>query len=682
MVTWFYFIIFVLSLIMLIRVLVTNKKVDTLILVGIGLLVINCLGRYMLASSKTLEVAILANKVIYVGACYLPIIMLLFLGKLCNIRIHKIWIALLTLGSSIVMGGALTIGKMEIYYKNAELAFGDGYSYLIKTYGPLHKLHIVMTFIYMAIMISFVIYAIRHRKEISTRTVVTISGIGLVVFFTYLIERISGSSISFLAIGYLIGIAFFTKYFERINMYDMSANISNSLERMRRCGYLAFDNKYRYISANTFIKELFPEIETWIVDEEVPVSDSYFYKVVVEYLKEWNGQENINKIININKDYYKLSIRRITYGTKGKNGYLLEFNDCTMEKKYSDAVENYGEAMERDVTEKTRALQDEQKKTKNLYLQTVTALSEAVDAKDRYTSGHSKRVAEYSRRIAERLGKSTEEQEEIYRAGLLHDIGKIRIPVEIINKTGKLTDEEYDIIRIHPITGYHILRGIAGDNVIATGAKYHHERYDGNGYPNGLAGNEIPEVARILGVADSYDAMTSNRSYRDGLQREIVRGEIEKGKGTQFDPKVADIMLQMIDEDKEYNMRQNDTMRRKILVVDDEMINRAIITRIMKDEPRYEIVSSESGSEALALLDQQKFDLIMLDYMMPEMDGLETLRRIREKFTTPVVLMTSDKTLDTSKEFAKLGCDDYVTKPFLPMILKEIIHNMTERTEI
>ncbi|MBQ8041284.1 MAG: response regulator, partial [Lachnospiraceae bacterium] len=347
-----------------------------------------------------------------------------------------------------------------------------------------------------------------------------------------------------------------------------------------------------------------------------------------------------------------------------------------MEKKYSDAVENYGEAMERDVTEKTRALQDEQKKTKNLYLQTVTALSEAVDAKDRYTSGHSKRVAEYSRRIAERLGKSTEEQEEIYRAGLLHDIGKIRIPVEIINKTGKLTDEEYDIIRIHPITGYHILRGIAGDNVIATGAKYHHERYDGNGYPNGLAGNEIPEVARILGVADSYDAMTSNRSYRDGLQREIVRGEIEKGKGTQFDPKVADIMLQMIDEDKEYNMRQNDTMRRKILVVDDEMINRAIITRIMKDEPRYEIVSSESGSEALALLDQQKFDLIMLDYMMPEMDGLETLRRIREKFTTPVVLMTSDKTLDTSKEFAKLGCDDYVTKPFLPMILKEIIHNM------
>ena len=264
----------------------------------------------------------------------------------------------------------------------------------------------------------------------------------------------------------------------------------------------------------------------------------------------------------------------------------------------------------------------------------------------------------------------------------MHDVGKIRIPVEIINKPGMLTDEEFDIIRIHPITGFHILHGIAGDNMIAIGAKYHHERYDGLGYPNGIAGEEIPEVARILGVADSYDAMTSNRSYRGGLPQEVVRDEIEKGKGKQFDPDIADIMLQMIDEDKEYNMRQTDSMKRRILTVDDELMNRAIIARIMKDEPRYEIVSVDSGEEALLLLDQQKFDLILLDYMMPEMDGLETLKRIRQKYKTPVVLMTSDKTLDTSKEFAKLGCDDYITKPILPLMLKEVIHNMTERTEM
>jgi len=322
------------------------------------------------------------------------------------------------------------------------------------------------------------------------------------------------------------------------------------------------------------------------------------------------------------------------------------------------------------------------KKTEHLFLQTVTALSDAVDAKDRYTSGHSKRVAEYSRMIAKRMGKTEAEQAEIYRAGLLHDVGKIRIPAEIINKPGRLTDEEYNIIKIHPVTGYHILRGISEESIIAIAAKYHHERYDGKGYPNGLEGEKIPEVARILGVADSYDAMASNRSYRNALPQEVVRSEIEKGRGTQFDPRIADIMLQMIDEDKDYKMKEADSLKRRVLTVDDEAMNNKRIALIMKDEPRYEMVAAESGKEALELLAEQHFDLILLDVMMPEMDGLETLKRIREKYTTPVVLMTGDKTLEVSTEFAELGCDDYITKPVLPLLIKEIIHNMTERTNL
>ena len=334
--------------------------------------------------------------------------------------------------------------------------------------------------------------------------------------------------------------------------------------------------------------------------------------------------------------------------------------------------------LEEKIKDQTSELVAKQNTIKALFIQTVTALSEAVDAKDRYTSGHSKRVAEYSRMIAARMGKTKEEQEEIYRAGLLHDVGKIRVPVEIINKAGKLTDEEYDIIKIHPITGYHILRGISGSRLIAISAKYHHERYDGRGYPNGLEGDRIPEAARILGVADSYDAMTSTRSYRKALPQEVVRAEIEKGKGTQFDPAIADIMLRMIDEDTEYTMKQGDFSQKRILTVDDEIINSKLIARIMKDEPMYEIVSATSGRQAIEILDEQHFDLIMLDVNMPEMDGLETLRLIRKKHQTPVVLMTGDKSLDTSVGFAELGCDDYVTKPFLAPLLKEIVHNMTE----
>ena len=325
-----------------------------------------------------------------------------------------------------------------------------------------------------------------------------------------------------------------------------------------------------------------------------------------------------------------------------------------------------------------RLIMNEQKKVKETFIQTVTALSEAVDAKDRYTSGHSRRVAEYSRMIAERMGKDQEAQEEIYRAGLLHDVGKIRVPVEIINKPGRLTDEEYNIIKIHPVTGYHILRGIAGNSDIAISAKYHHERYDGKGYPNGLEGENIPETARILGVADSYDAMTSNRSYRDALPQEVVRAEIEKGKGTQFDPQIADIMIQLIDEDTEYRMKQNDVGGKKILIVDDEPINHKMIEHIIKEEQIYQIISAYSGKEALEILAKEKVKLILLDVVMPEMDGLETLRKIREKYQTPVVLLTGDKTLDASMEYAALGCDDYITKPFLPLLIKEVIYNMTK----
>ena len=186
----------------------------------------------------------------------------------------------------------------------------------------------------------------------------------------------------------------------------------------------------------------------------------------------------------------------------------------------------------------------------------MVALAKTVDAKDHYTSGHSMRVAKYSREIAKRLGKGAEEQENILAMGLLHDIGKIGVSELIINKTSRLTDEEYAEIKKHPVTGYDILKNVTGLPGLATGARWHHERYDGRGYPDGLAGKDIPEEARIIGVADAYDAMTSRRAYSDVRPQSEVRAEIIRCRGTQFDPVIADIMVAMIDEDKAYRMRE------------------------------------------------------------------------------------------------------------------------------
>ena len=307
----------------------------------------------------------------------------------------------------------------------------------------------------------------------------------------------------------------------------------------------------------------------------------------------------------------------------------------------------------------------------------IRALVRTIDAKDRYTNGHSIRVAEYSKEIAKRMNKSEKEQENIYYAGLLHDVGKIRVPGAVINKPGKLTDEEYEQIKVHPITSYHILKDIYEDKTVALGAKFHHERFDGNGYPNGLQEENIPEIARIIGVADTYDAMASNRSYRKALPQDVIRSEIEKGRGSQFDPEIADIMLQMIDEDKAYAMKETKSLHKRVLVVDDQAINVKMVEFIMQDEPMYEIVSADSGKRALEILEEQEINLILLDLVMPDMDGFETLEKIKEKYDIPVVFMTGDKNIETLERAGKYGVDDYLTKPFLPLALKEIVHGIT-----
>ncbi len=330
-----------------------------------------------------------------------------------------------------------------------------------------------------------------------------------------------------------------------------------------------------------------------------------------------------------------------------------------------------------------RKVEESQQNLEKMNEKIMRTLARTIDAKDQYTNGHSQRVAKYALELAKRMGKTKEEQKNIYYAALLHDVGKIHIPDAIINKPSRLNDEEFGYIKLHPISGYYILKDINEIPLIAQGAKWHHERYDGNGYPNGLSGNNIPEVARIIGVADAYDAMTSNRSYRDTMQQDKVRSEIEKGRGTQFAPEIADIMLQMIDEDKDYQMRQKDERIWNILAVDDESVNLVLIETVLKDQPEYVVYTEESGEGALETLKNNKIDLVLLDIMMHGMDGFEVCEEIRKFSDVPIVFMTSDKKLDTIDRASRIGVEDYLIKPFMPQTLLEILRSiLKEEVEI
>ena len=199
---------------------------------------------------------------------------------------------------------------------------------------------------------------------------------------------------------------------------------------------------------------------------------------------------------------------------------------------------------------KVRIALKQEEEYKKITLESIEAIARTIDVKDAYTNGHSRRVGYYSREIAKAMGLSEKEVENIFYTALLHDIGKIGIPIKIINKPSRLDDEEFEVMKTHTTKGGKILKDISTIPGIVEGAMYHHEKYDGRGYPTGLKGEDIPLNARIICCADCFDAMATRRSYKEPCTKEYIINEFKRCSGTQFDPEIAKVMIKLIEEDK------------------------------------------------------------------------------------------------------------------------------------
>lgn len=554
MVTAFYFIVFVVSLIMMGMFLFRNKNADTLfVLFGIAV-VTNCMGRYMVAASENLEMALRSNIFLYLGGCFAPPLVLFLLAQLCGRKIHTALKIFMVAFSSVVMALVMTIGRSGIYYKNVELAYGNGHNYLVKTYGPLHILYPIMMLMYAVIMVFYIVYAIKNRNRLSFRMVSTISVACFAVIAMYILERALGSNISFLSLGYLFGFALMIKQFDRLNIYDMSSNIINTVEKMNEYGYIVFDDKYRYISSNGYIKEIFPEINNWSVDREVAETDSVLYKAVVLYLRE-NGlslersAENV-KSIQVGERFFDVNTRLISYKKNKKAGYLVEFIDRTLERKYYNAIEDYNADLKKEVETKTENI---------LHIKDmmVLGMAEMVESRDNSTGGHIKRTSDVIKIFSEKLNECGDEYgfdeqflQMLTKAAPMHDLGKIAVDDVILRKPGKFTPEEFEKMKVHPAEGAkiieNILRGVEDNEFVELAsnvAHYHHEKWNGKGYPMGLAGTDIPIEARIMALADVFDALVSKRCYKDALSYDDAFRIIEESLGEHFDPKLGKIFL-------------------------------------------------------------------------------------------------------------------------------------------
>ena len=287
------------------------------------------------------------------------------------------------------------------------------------------------------------------------------------------------------------------------------------------------------------------------------VRNEHFDMMILDFMMDpIHGDEVVEEIRKFNKDLYILlltghkdlvppleTIKRLEI-----QGY------CEKSDKFDQLlllIESGIKSIEQMNTIKTinEQLHDKNEELERAYLDTIGILRQTVEAKDPYTRGHSDRVSEYSVLIGKKLGLDEKTLHILKIGGLFHDIGKIGIPDSILLKESKLSDEEYSQIKNHPMIGVHMLGDAAIFTDILPIVKHHHERYDGRGYPSQLVGDDIPYVARIAAVADTFDAMTSKRSYRDSLPIDVVRAEIERCSGTQFDPNIAKVFLDIMDND-------------------------------------------------------------------------------------------------------------------------------------
>lgn len=287
------------------------------------------------------------------------------------------------------------------------------------------------------------------------------------------------------------------------------------------------------------------------------VRNEHFDMMILDFMMDpIHGDEVVEEIRKFNKDLYILLLT----GHKDLAPPLetikrLEIQGyCEKSDKFDQLlllIESGIKSIEQMNTIKTinKQLHDKNEELERAYLDTIGILRQTVEAKDPYTRGHSDRVSEYSVLIGKKLGLDEKTLHILKIGGLFHDIGKIGIPDSILLKESKLSDEEYSQIKNHPMIGVHMLGDAAIFTDILPIVKHHHERYDGRGYPSQLVGDDIPYVARIAAVADTFDAMTSKRSYRDSLPIDIVRAEIERCSGTQFDPNIAKVFLDIMNND-------------------------------------------------------------------------------------------------------------------------------------
>lgn len=554
MANFVYILMFLLSVINIILLSIVVKHQRCFYYVIFFLLIcISCFGYVTMANATTAETALLGNILTYFGACFLPYSFLLCISSLCQIPIKK-WVSLLMFGYNMAVFSLVwsSLRGVKLFYADYELVFQDGIGVLVTRSGPLRILYEGSIVFFAAAVITLMYIAICRKKNISYKTLWTLVIIELVTMVIYGFEKIANHVIDWVCISYILDEFLLLVLIYRIGKYDVSESVAGSVNSLEDYAYMAFDMKLNYLGCSPVLKKYFPDVTHVKVDRPIDPKGNPVIAKSVNWLNSCIITGNKAPLyIEQNGRNLKCTWRPINNGIFGKqSGYLVELFDDTNQHKYMQLLTNYNTQLEGEVEAKLEHIQEMQD-------QIIIGISDIVESRDNSTGGHVKRTSEAVRIFMDELEKESKEfhmtkryVENIIKAAPMHDLGKIAVEDYILKKPGRFTEDEFRLMKVHATVGAQIvekaLNGVEDESfmdVAKNMAQHHHEKWNGRGYPDGLAGEKIPLEARIMALADVFDALVSKRCYKEKYSYDEAFEIIEESLGSHFDPKLGEIFL-------------------------------------------------------------------------------------------------------------------------------------------
>ncbi|MBQ0167703.1 MAG: HD domain-containing protein [Treponema sp.] len=528
------------------------------------------IGYLSLALQTDVSGAIISCKIYYLGACFLPLLYFLTVCGVCNIRVRVPVITVLTIIQMFVFFAVCTIGYNNLFYTDVDLVFINGVCTLARQYGPLHFLHPLTMYAYLAASLFVALYACFRMKNVYKSGIVALVICEVLTSSYYLIDKLLFQTCDLTPIVYIVLMAGALVPIYKSDVFAVVENEDVIDEQLEKVGFISFDKRMRYMGANECALNLFESLGDTPLGKKIASPPGELVLVLqdieafLEECEEIRGHQHRNSAnLKIGLKTFETEIHSLLSFHKHTAGVTLELRDVTDHVRVLELTEKYNEKLNQEVELKTEKIRSMQEKT-------ILGMSQMVESRDLSTGGHIKRTSDVVRIFAQKLlrtgfGLDRQFLRLVIRSAPMHDLGKIGVDDAVLRKQGRFTDEEYAIMKKHAEIGSGMVRQVLTDleepefvAVADNVAHYHHEKVNGTGYPCGLKGDEIPFEARIMALADVFDALVSKRCYKDAFSYDEAFAIIEKDAGSHFDPELVPVFLSCRDElEKYYNSVEN-----------------------------------------------------------------------------------------------------------------------------